>query len=88
MKTIEKLFSVKKLFNDSEAYLKPSRTSRMEHLVKKVNRFQPLTMFAKSSILDMHWVLNTTLMIKGHNHVNKIHISSEKSIWNSTDTNF
>ena len=53
MKTIEKLFSVKKLFNDSEAYLKPSRTSRMENLVKKVNRFQPLTMFAKSSILDM-----------------------------------
>ena len=37
----------------SEAYSKPSRISKMELIAKKVKIFQPLTVFAKISILDV-----------------------------------
>ena len=36
-----------------EAYLEPSRTSEMELFAKIVKGFQPLTIFAKSFILDV-----------------------------------
>ena len=39
---------------NSEVYPEHSWTSKIEHFVKKkVNRFQPLTVFTKSSILDI-----------------------------------
>ena len=34
-------------------YLEPCQTSKIECLTKKVNRFKPLTIFAKQSILDV-----------------------------------
>ena len=37
----------------SEAYSKPWRISKMELIAKKVKIFQPLTVFAKISILDV-----------------------------------
>ena len=37
----------------SEVYSGPSRTSKMELFVKTVNDFGPVTIFAKSSILDV-----------------------------------
>ena len=36
-----------------EAYLEPSQTSKMDLFAKIVNRFQPLTIFAESSMLDV-----------------------------------
>ena len=36
----------------SEAYLEPMQTSVMENFGEKVNIFQPLTIFAKISIID------------------------------------
>ena len=36
-----------------EAYPEPSKTSKMELFVKIVNDFYPLTIFAKSFILDI-----------------------------------
>ena len=37
----------------SEAYSEPSQTSKIELFEKVVNGFQPLTIFEKSSILDV-----------------------------------
>ena len=34
-------------------YLEPCQTSKIECLTKKVNRFKPLTIFTKQSILDV-----------------------------------
>ena len=39
------------LFPKSEAYSEPSETSKMECFEEKVNSFEPLTSFAKRSIL-------------------------------------
>ena len=36
-----------------EAYSEPCQASKMELFTKKVNYFQSLTIFAKSSILDI-----------------------------------
>ena len=36
-----------------ETYSEPSRTSKMEPFAKTVYGFQPLAIFAKSSILDV-----------------------------------
>ena len=36
-----------------EAYSEPSGTSKMEFFAKIVNGWKPLTIFAKSSILDI-----------------------------------
>ena len=41
-----------KIFN-TETYSEPSRISQMELFAKIVNGFQPLTIFARSSILDV-----------------------------------
>ena len=38
---------------DSEVYSEPSQTSKMKCFVKIANGFQSLTVFAKSSILDV-----------------------------------
>ena len=35
-----------------DIYLDPTETSKMELFVKKVNSFQPFTIFAKRYILD------------------------------------
>ena len=37
----------------SEVYSEPNQTSEMELSAKIVNGFQPLTIFAESSILDV-----------------------------------
>ena len=34
-------------------YLEPCQASKIERLIKKVNRFKPLTIFTKQSILDV-----------------------------------
>ena len=44
------LFSLSSPF--SEAYLKPSQTSKKELFAKIINSWKPLTTFAKSTILD------------------------------------
>ena len=36
-----------------EAYLEPLQTSKLELFAKIVNGFKPLTVFSKSSILDV-----------------------------------
>ena len=36
-----------------EVYSEPCQTSKIEHFVKIVNDFQPLSIFAKRSILDI-----------------------------------
>ena len=42
------------LYGDStEAYTKPGQTSKIERFLKIVNGFQPLTIFAKCSFLDV-----------------------------------
>ena len=42
-----------------EAYSELSWTSKMELILKRINSFQSLTIFAVISILDVHWVLYT-----------------------------
>ena len=37
----------------AEAYSEPCQTSKMERFAKIINSFQPLTTFAKRSILDV-----------------------------------
>ena len=44
---------VRKIYSIAEAYYEPCRTSKIEPFAKKVNGFQPLTVFAESSILDV-----------------------------------
>ena len=48
-----RLFLTILLVQKAEAYLKSCQTSRMELLVKIVNGWKPLSIFAKSSILDV-----------------------------------
>ena len=43
----------RKLVYNGRSFLEPSQTSKMELFAKRVNGFQPLTIFAKSSILDI-----------------------------------
>ena len=51
----------------SEAYLEPLQTSKMKKLFAKiVNGFKPLTVFAKSSILD---VCNGSKYASGYNYL-------------------
>ena len=40
-------------FSNSEAYSEPYQLSKMERFAKIINGFQPLTIFAKQSILDV-----------------------------------
>ena len=49
--SITKLFSCI-LIRDPKPYSEPYQTSKMESFAKIVNGFQPLTIFAKSSIID------------------------------------
>ena len=45
----------------TETYLEPSQKSTMKHICKKIEKKKPLTIFAKSSIVDFNWILNTPL---------------------------
>ena len=47
------LFLYLKECSKPKVYLEPSQTSKMELLVNIVNGWKPLTIFAKSSILDV-----------------------------------
>ena len=52
METLLEIYSVSLLLYPEE-YRETSRTSKMELLAKIANGFQPLTIFANSSILDV-----------------------------------
>ena len=52
--SITKLFSCI-LIRDPKPYSEPYQTSKMESFAKIVNGFQPLTIFAKRSIIDAGW---------------------------------
>ena len=41
------------VWHTAKAYLEPSQTSKIELFVEMVNGFEPLTIFVKSSILDV-----------------------------------
>ena len=53
-----------------EVYPEPYQTSKMELLAKIVNGFQPLTIFAKSSILDVRQGSKYTSNIRLHRNSN------------------
>ena len=44
-----------------EVYLDTCQRSKMKLFTKKVKDFQPLSIFAKSSILDLWQIMNTPL---------------------------
>ena len=55
------------------AHLEPSQTSKMEHFAKIVNIFKPLTIFAKTTILDV-WL--------GSVYVSRVNTSEPMSLLN------
>ena len=61
---LEKYFKIHLTFDFSEAYLEPSKRSKMELFAKIVNGFRSIPVSAKSSIFDV-WLgsLNTPLNI-------------------------
>ena len=49
------------LSDSTHAYSEPSQTSKMERFVKEIINFQPLTIFAKHTVIDVGRDLNTPL---------------------------
>ena len=68
------------LFFNTEDYSEPSRTSEIKHVAKIVNGFQPLTIFAECSILDVR-LGSEYASFSSHSHkLNNMNINLKNNI--------